>query len=82
MPADIGARADRLMARLSELDGNVAVFAHSYLGRVLAARWIGLTVEQSQHFLLDTASVSILSRDREDTKPPAIRLWNSTFADR
>lgn len=78
MPADIGVRADRLVARFSELDGNIAVFAHSHLGRVLAARWIGLAVEHAEHFLLDTASVSILSHDLEGTKPRAIMLWNST----
>ncbi len=78
MPADIAARADRLVARFSALDGNIAIFAHSHLGRVLAARWIGLAVEHAEHFLLDTASVSILSHDREGSKPRAIMLWNST----
>ena len=75
-PVEIGERADRLVARFSALDGNVAIFAHSPLGRVLAVRWIGLAVEHAQHFLLDTASVSILSHDREG-KPRAIMLWNS-----
>ncbi len=78
MPADVGARADRLVARFSELDGNIAVFAHSHIGRVLAARWIGFSVEHAEHFLLDTASVSILSHELEGTKPRAIMLWNST----
>ncbi|MFY8199542.1 MAG: histidine phosphatase family protein [Pirellula staleyi] len=49
MPADISARADRLVARFCELDGNIAVFAHSHLGRVLAARWIGLSVMHAQN---------------------------------
>ncbi len=78
MPADIGERAARLVARFSQLDGNIAVFAHSHLGRVLAANWIGLAVKHAEHFLLDTASVSILSSDHENTKPRAIMLWNST----
>lgn len=38
MPEDIATRADRLVARFSDVEGNVAVFAHSHLGRVLAAR--------------------------------------------
>ncbi len=78
MPADIAARADRLVARFSKLDGNIAVFAHSHLGRVLGARWIELEVGHAEHFLLDTASVSILSNDCEGSKPRAIMLWNST----
>jgi broad specificity phosphatase PhoE len=78
MPADIAARADRLVDRFSALDGNIAVFAHSHLGRVLAARWLGLAVEHAECFILDTASLSILSYDREDGKPRSLRLWNST----
>lgn len=78
MPADVGARVDRLVARFSKLNGNIALFAHSHLGRVLATRWIELPVEHAEHFLLDTGSVSILSHDLESTKPRAIMLWNST----
>ncbi len=77
-PADISARADRLVARFSTFEGNVAVFAHSHLGRVLVTRWIGLTVKHAETFLLDTASVSILSLDHDDSKPRSLMLWNST----
>jgi len=78
MPADVSARADRLVARFSLLDGNIAVFAHSHLGRVLAARWLELAVEHAECFLIDTASVSILGFDCEDHKPRSLMLWNST----
>ncbi len=78
MPTDVSERVDRLVARFSKLDGNIAVFAHSHLGRVLAARWIDLAVEHAEPFLLDTASLSILSHDSETPKPRAIMLWNST----
>ena len=73
----IGERADRLLARLRMMEGNVALFSHSHFGRVLGARWIGLTVEQAQHFLLDPASLSVLSYDHDRTDAPAIDLWNS-----
>ncbi len=76
-PAQISGRADRLIARLRTLDGNVALFSHSHFGRVLVARWIGLPVAQAQHFLLDTASVSILCYEHNRTDQPAIALWNS-----
>lgn len=76
-PAQISGRADRLIARLRTLDGNVALFSHGHFGRVLVARWIGLPVAQAQHFLLDTAAVSILSYEHNRTDQPAIALWNS-----
>jgi broad specificity phosphatase PhoE len=56
----------------------VRIFAHSHLGRVLAARWLGLEVQDAECFLLETASVSILFWDPEDGKPRSLLLWNST----
>jgi len=41
---------------------------------VLAARWIGLAPSQGSHFLLDTATLSILSSYRGD---PALGCWNA-----
>lgn len=76
-PAQIGARADRLIARLRLLEGDIALFTHGHFGRVLAARWIGLSVGESSPFLLRTASHSILGHDHEQTGEPAIELWNA-----
>lgn len=76
-PAQISDRADRLIARLRSMDGNVALFSHGHFGRVLAARWIGLSVEQAQHFLFSTAALSILCYEHDRTGQPAISLWNS-----
>ena len=39
--SDVAARADRVIARCRGVDGDVAVFAHGHLLRVLGARWIG-----------------------------------------
>jgi probable phosphoglycerate mutase len=75
-PAQVSARADRLIARLRELDGNVALFSHGQFGCVLAARWIGLPPIEAQHFALGTASVSILGCDPHHPKVPVIALWN------
>ncbi len=82
MPDQISARADRLIQRLIKLDGNVALFSHSHLGRVLAARWIGLSVEQAQPLLLNTASLSILCYEHDRADQPAIELWNSAPLER
>lgn len=76
-PPQISNRADRLIARLRVLAGNVALFSHGHFGRVLAARWIGLSVEQAQHLLLSTASLSVLCYDHDRINEPAIALWNS-----
>jgi broad specificity phosphatase PhoE len=83
-PAEISARADRVIARVRFLKGNVALFCHSHFGRVFAARWLGLSVEHAQQFLFDTASLSVLCYEHDCADEPAIALWNSaaceTFA--
>ena len=82
MPEQISARADRLIQRLINLDGNVALFSHSHFGRVLAARWIGLSLEYAQHLLLNTASLSILCYEHDRADQRAIQLWNSAPLER
>ena len=77
-PADVGGRADQLIARLRNCSGAVALFSHGQFGRVLAARWIGLVVAQAQHFALAPASVSILGFEAEHRQRPVITLWNAT----
>jgi probable phosphoglycerate mutase len=77
MPAEISARADRLVARLRALTGNVALFSHGHFGRVLAARWIGLPVSDAQRFLLGTAAISILGYEHDSLAEPVIALWNT-----
>ena len=76
-PAQVSERADRLIARFRTLVGNIAIFSHAQLGRVLATRWIGLPVEQAQHFVLSTASLSILGYEHNLAEESAILLWNA-----
>jgi probable phosphoglycerate mutase len=76
-PAGASDRADRVIAELGTLQGNVAIFSHGHFGRVLAVRWIGLPVRQAQHFLLSTASISILGHEKNSTRESAIVLWNA-----
>jgi probable phosphoglycerate mutase len=71
---EVGARADRLLARASAVDGTVAVFSHAHFLRVLAVRWIGLPVVDGALLALDTATISVLSYEREQR---VIRVWNS-----
>jgi broad specificity phosphatase PhoE len=60
------------------LDGNVALFSHGHFGCALAARWIGLPVIKGQHFLLGTASLSILGYEPNRPEAPVIAAWNSS----
>jgi broad specificity phosphatase PhoE len=76
-PEEISARADRLIARLRTMGGNVALFSHGQFGSVLAVRWIGLSVVEARHFPLGTASLSILSDDPHHPKVPVLELWNA-----
>jgi probable phosphoglycerate mutase len=76
-PAQVSDRADRFIARLRVLDGNVALFSHGHFGRVLGARWIGLPVNEAQRLLLDTASLSILGYEHNHAESPVIALWNA-----
>ncbi len=73
MPEQVGARVDRVIARVRAFEGNVALFAHGHVLRVLVARWIGLPAGAGRHFLLDTGSLCVLSYYYEI---PAVRVWN------
>ena len=72
--ADAGARVDRVIARSLAADGDVALFAHGHILRVLAARWLELPAERGASLALDTASLSELGFERENR---VITHWNS-----
>lgn len=76
--AAVAARADRVIARIEGVEGDVALVAHGHLLRVLAARWLGLAPEAGAGLMLDTGTLSVLSHER-DTR--ALRLWNGLPAD-
>jgi broad specificity phosphatase PhoE len=76
-PAQVAARADRLITRLRSTEGDVALFSHGHFGRVLGARWVGLPAGDGERLLLDTASVAILAYEHGNSAAPVIALWNS-----
>lgn len=76
-PEQIGARADRVLTKVHTSEGNVALFAHGHILRVLAARWIHLSASYGEHFLLDTATLNVLGYYRES---PAFKIWNAPIA--
>lgn len=73
-PAEIGARADHAIARVRTVKGDVALFAHGHILRVLVARWLGLPATAGRHFLLHTGTLNVLSYYREI---PAVKIWNA-----
>lgn len=75
-PAQVAARADRMVALLSSLSGEVAVFSHGHFGRALAARWIGLDIGAVRHLLLGTACYGVLGHDPSHPENRVIAQWN------
>jgi len=73
-PEQIGARVDRVIAKVRARAGDVALFAHGHVLRVLGARWLGLPPSAGSHFLLDTATVCVLSSYHG---VPAVKRWNA-----
>jgi probable phosphoglycerate mutase len=72
---DVGARADRVIARVRAVDGDVILFSSSHFLRVLASRWLGLDPAGGRYLWLSTATLSIVGYEH-DRDRPVIRLWN------
>lgn len=72
---DVARRVDRVIAaiRSAQTEGDVALFSHGHLLRVLAARWVGLPPTGGRYFALAPGSVSILGWERE---APVVISWN------
>ena len=69
----VAARADAVIARALQADGDVALFAHGHILRILAARWLGLPGDAGRLFALGTAALSSLGYERETR---VITRWN------
>jgi probable phosphoglycerate mutase len=74
-PQEVGARADRVLARLSPAlaEGDVVLVAHAHFLRVLTARRLGLPPAEGRLFQLATGTVSRLSTEHGR---PVIVEWN------
>jgi broad specificity phosphatase PhoE len=76
-PEDVGRRVDSVIQCVRGVEGNVALFGHGHVFRVFAARWINLPPTAGSYFLLDTATLSVLSYYRD---VPTIKRWNIPIA--
>jgi broad specificity phosphatase PhoE len=75
----VGVRADGVIAQAlaaAPAGGNVALFAHAHILRILAARWIELDAKDGALLALGTGSVSVLGWERETR---VIQSWNRGF---
>ena len=73
--SDIGARADRVITRVRDVDGDVCLVAHGHLLRILTARWLGLAPIEGRCFEFYTCAISVLGSERSHT---AVQRWNDT----
>jgi broad specificity phosphatase PhoE len=78
-PAQIGARADRVVHRLRTIPGNVLLFSSGHFLAVLAVRWLGIETANGRFFPLDAGSLSALGYGH-DFSQLVIRLWNDSGA--
>ncbi|MGO9894987.1 MAG: histidine phosphatase family protein [Bryobacteraceae bacterium] len=69
----VAARAEAVIARVLAVDGDVALFAHGHVLRILTARWLEMPPDAARRFALETGSVSVLGYER-DTR--VIARWN------
>ena len=73
-PDEVQARIDRVIKKVRAVEGDVALFAHGHFLRSFGARWLGLRAEEGRFFLLDPATVSVVSYYRGI---PAVKRWNA-----
>jgi probable phosphoglycerate mutase len=64
-PADVAARCDAVVADLLAAGGDVAIFAHGHVLRMLAARWMELGADGGGRLALATGAISVLGFERE-----------------
>jgi broad specificity phosphatase PhoE len=70
---EVGARAADVIAEIEAVAGNVVVFGHGHMLRVLGACWVGLPPRDGRLLALDPATVSVLGYEHESR---VIRAWN------
>ncbi|HLK65611.1 MAG TPA: histidine phosphatase family protein [Bryobacteraceae bacterium] len=73
----VATRADSVIARALQVDGDVALFAHGHILRILASRWVGLAPQTGRFLALTTASVSNLGYERATR---VITRWNLSIS--
>jgi probable phosphoglycerate mutase len=77
-PDQISARADRVLARLSDDEGDALIFGHGHIFRVIAARWVEQPVAFGARLALNAGAVCVLGYERQTR---VLRRWNMVAGD-
>jgi probable phosphoglycerate mutase len=75
-PEDVAARADRFVARVRAIEGDVLAFSSGHIIRMIAARWLGLPPQAAKFFYCRPASVGVLGYEHKKRDEPILGLWN------
>jgi probable phosphoglycerate mutase len=71
---EVSDRAERVVEMVRSSPGDVLVFAHAHILRIVATRWVGSDARNARSFSLAPATISILGWERET---PVVSLWNA-----
>lgn len=77
LPKQVAQRCDQMIEKMKAINGDILIFAHAHILRMLTTRWLGLPAEEGRLYFLSTASLSILGYEHSLSEP-VIRLWNDT----
>jgi broad specificity phosphatase PhoE len=72
----VAARTQKVIDRALAAGGQVALFAHAHVLRILTATWLALPPRAGSLFALGTGSVSTLGFERETR---VLSTWNRSF---
>ena len=75
-PEDVAARADRIIARVMAIEGDVLAFSSGHIIRMIAARWLGLPPGAGRFFYCRPASVGVLAFEHKRRAEAIISVWN------
>jgi broad specificity phosphatase PhoE len=75
-PQDVAERADRFIARICDIEGDVLAFSSAHIIRMIAARWLGLPPGAGRFFFCRPASVGVLGYEHNRRDEPIIGMWN------
>lgn len=79
-PQAVAERADRFLARVRDLEGDVLAFSSGHIIRMIAARWLGLPPDGGRFFFCRPASLGMLTFEHHRREEPIIGLWNHAGA--
>jgi probable phosphoglycerate mutase len=81
-PEDVARRADRFIARVQKMEGDVLAFSSGHIIRMIAARWHSMPPAAGRVFFCRPASVGVLGFEHDSREQPILCLWNYISAPR